>query len=287
MQKSSLIKIDFNLVVFIYLYQHIISSKSEQYQATAPPTPYDVAKRTFHLQGNKIDTEFYNFDHVTKNVSTHFVTRSRDVATPIEQADMESANKAANAEKKCLVSVRAFHQEITEIVRIQRKDYERVRTNWATQHRNKGDEKEDNNDTGNQYLTSMKNENKKTNESKKEKLNSQCHVDFLSPFMINVVDSLKITQREAISIRDSCLNTLKDRLLERANIIQNRLNNENTKLSQHQAEYQQIGKGKLSKEEFEKICSEATFRIKVLEQRLVQHEDAAVAKYKVSGKFDY
>ena len=88
-------------------------------------------------------------------------------------------------------------------------------------------------------------------------------------------------KREAQRARDACLKSLKDRLLERANIIQTRLNEENAKLAKRQATFQrnQRDNDPSAEEEFEKFCSEAMFRIQILEQRLVNHEETALKKY--------
>ena len=106
-------------------------------------------------------------------------------------------------------------------------------------------------------------------------------VDYLTPFVQNAADPKSISREEAQRARDACLKSLKDRLLERANIIQTRLNEENAKLAKRQATFQrnQRDNDPSAEEEFEKFCSEAMFRIQILEQRLVNHEETALKKY--------
>ena len=49
-------------------------------------------------------------------------------------------------------------------------------------------------------------------------------VDYLSPFLAQYGNSSKVlTKRQAMTAKDECLATLKERLLERANIIQKHL----------------------------------------------------------------
>jgi len=68
--------------------------------------------------------------------------------------------------------------------------------------------------------------------------------------------------------------------LERANIIQTRLNEENQKLARKQEQFQRNQRdGEISTEEFERYCTEAMFRIQILEQRLVSHEETALKKF--------
>lgn len=76
------------------------------------------------------------------------------------------------------------------------------------------------------------------------------------------------------------MDALRARLVERANIIQSRLNDENAKLGREQERFQRSQReGDLSTEEYEKYCTEAMFRIQILEQRLATHEEAALRKF--------
>jgi len=74
-----------------------------------------------------------------------------------------------------------------------------------------------------------------------------------------------MTKEEAHNVRDLCLKNLKERLLERANIIQTRLDKENSSLAKKQAAFQrsQRDHDQGSDEEFERFCSETMFRIQV------------------------
>jgi hypothetical protein len=104
--------------------------------------------------------------------------------------------------------------------------------------------------------------------------------DYLLPYLRNVKDPHKISKDEALEIRQNCLDALKARLVERANIIQSRLNEENSKLGKEQEKFQRSQReGDLSTEEYEKYCTQAMFRIQILEQRLVAHEEAALKKF--------
>jgi hypothetical protein len=47
-------------------------------------------------------------------------------------------------------------------------------------------------------------------------------------------DPKNITREEALEVRQTCLDALRARLVERANIIQSRLNDENAKLAREQ-----------------------------------------------------
>lgn len=101
---------------------------------------------------------------------------------------------------------------------------------------------------------------------------------FTPPHVIH--DYEYFTRDEAIEVRQNCLDALRARLVERANIIQSRLNDENAKLGREQERFQRSQReGDLSTEEYEKYCTEAMFRIQILEQRLATHEEAALRKF--------
>ena len=106
-------------------------------------------------------------------------------------------------------------------------------------------------------------------------------VDYLTPFLQNVNDLNAISYEEAQRARDSCLKSLKERLIERANIMMARLTEENSKLAKKQAAYQRNARDRdaVAEEEFERFCSEAMFRVQILEQRLAAHEETALKKF--------
>lgn len=104
--------------------------------------------------------------------------------------------------------------------------------------------------------------------------------DYLTPFLRNLKDPNKLSREEAMDIRQTCLDSLKSRLVERANIIQSRLNEENSKLARKQEQFTRAQRdGEMSNEEYEKYCTEAMFRISILEKRLVEHEETALKKF--------
>ena len=91
----------------------------------------------------------------------------------------------------------------------------------------------------------------------------------------------ELSREDAHAVRDMCLRNLKERLLERANIIQTRLDKENSLLAKRQAAFQRSQRehDQGTDEEFERFCQETMFRIQILEQRLASHEETALQKY--------
>jgi hypothetical protein len=122
---------------------------------------------------------------------------------------------------------------------------------------------------------------KEDEQEEEEEIKDPNFVDYLTPFLQNFAkDPRDPTREEAAKSRAACLAALKERLLERANIIQRRLDEENSALSKKQANFQRSRDHMEGADEaFEKFCSEAMFRISILEQRLSRHEENALQKY--------
>lgn len=109
--------------------------------------------------------------------------------------------------------------------------------------------------------------------------------DYLKPYLGEDYQphdmTVRLSKEEAIRVKDECLKNLKDSLIERANIIQSRLDDENAVLARRQAAFQRNREhqSQEAEEEYEDFCAEAWFRIQILEQRLSRHEDAALQKF--------
>jgi len=108
-------------------------------------------------------------------------------------------------------------------------------------------------------------------------------VDYLSPFLAAYpnIATKPLTRRQAQQVKDECLAALKERLLERANIIQQHLDEETQKLAQRQALFKrQAGSGAVeASEEFNKFSNQCLFRIDILNARRARHEELALRKY--------
>lgn len=47
-------------------------------------------------------------------------------------------------------------------------------------------------------------------------------IDYLAPFLAHIGDPEKITKNQAIKLKEDCLGDLKQRLIDKANLIQSR-----------------------------------------------------------------
>ena len=107
--------------------------------------------------------------------------------------------------------------------------------------------------------------------------------DYLAPYLPKHSKNQALKKHDAQKAKDACLKALKDRLIDRAHIIETRLEEEQAALTKRQVGYQrQDNKGDKDSEseEYEKYVNEAQFKIQILKQRRDRHEDLAKAKFK-------
>ncbi|MCJ8734378.1 hypothetical protein PDJAM_G00234650 [Pangasius djambal] len=106
-------------------------------------------------------------------------------------------------------------------------------------------------------------------------------VDVLAPFLARLGHPECLTKQQAVQIHADCLDNLKQRLIDKANLIQARFEKETQELLQKQQWYQknQFNLTKQDEEAYLAYCSEAMFRIKILKLRLSRHKDRAPQKY--------
>ncbi|XP_060741330.1 dynein regulatory complex subunit 7 [Tachysurus vachellii] len=106
-------------------------------------------------------------------------------------------------------------------------------------------------------------------------------VDILAPNLAQLGDPESLTKQLALQIHSDCLNSLKQRLIDRANLIQARFEKETKELMRKQQWYQknQFKLTKQDEEAYLTFCSEAMFRINTLKLRLRRHKDRAPQKY--------
>jgi len=230
----------------------------------------DIAQRTFYLTEGRILTQFHFVNgKITQKVKVHSHAKSGGLLSgsgeELSAEDLEGIQEAALVERECFSAVKMSYIQMMNIIKI-RNDVEDNVGIERTVFENALDRAEKG------VSGAIGVEENDMNDSK--------GVDYLTPFLRHIAQLNQITKEEALEVRQSCLDALKARLVERANIIQSRLNEENTKLARKQEQFQRSQReGDLSTEEYEKYCTEAMFRIQILEQRLVAHEESALKKF--------
>lgn len=133
----------------------------------------------------------------------------------------------------------------------------------------------------------MPTEQEKETHKADEEDSSSKDLDYLSPFLVNYSSGHILSREEALSVKDMCLKNLKERLIEKANIIQGRLDEITSEYQRRQLAYSRNADS-MTVEETEAyvtFCNEALFRIHILEKRLAKHKEAAPDKYiELDGK---
>jgi hypothetical protein len=268
------------------------------------PGPNDVATRIFSVPLGKLTT-YYHFESmkITGKVRTFLHTRGPSIPVMSEQAlmqelgleeDPEELQEAAALEREAFAAIKGAMLQLHKVVDAR----EEVEANPLMERSvfdlaldgvyniNLGDrlaggkskaaeegKADDASTAGNTAAESQ------TIADVAEDQNLHT-ADYLAPFLRGAKDPNNITKEEALEVRQTCLDAAKARLVERANIIQARLNDENAKLGRKQEQFQRSQReGDLSTEEYEKYCTDAMFRIQILEQRLITHEETALKKF--------
>ena len=276
---------------------HVIkmTQKYERNPDVEPGT--DIAKRVFYVAEGKVVSQYhFRRSQITNEVRTYLHTRGPSVPELTDQAlsqeigvvtDVEALQESATLERECFTAIKSSLQQLLKIV----ENHEEFEKNIIIERSVFENALNAANDViplellaaaegtvGGKSIASSATSTtgKGADRSQKEVKAS----DYLTPYLKSVKDANRITKDEALEIRQNCLDAFKARLVERANIIQARLNEENAKLGRKQEQFQRSQReGDLSTEEYEKYCTDAMFRIQILEQRLVTHEEAALKKF--------
>ena len=231
-----------------------------------------VVKKVFSLEKKTIEIEFSYCDSDLENKVYMFDTSRTRIAASTDDYDFQILQEAMGYEKAAITSIRTVQQDIIDLVRMKKREENRSKT-------------EKSEDSGQRIFSNEYEVVSEVSENKTAKDKDGCknsHHDYLSPFLLFVKDEKALTQDEAKSIRESYLKTMKERLMERANIIQNRLEEERNSLVTIQTEYQKKKRiGCSNEKEFEEVCSDKMFRIKILEKRLEEHSKRSFDKFKV------
>ncbi|XP_027713724.1 dynein regulatory complex subunit 7 isoform X1 [Vombatus ursinus] len=109
----------------------------------------------------------------------------------------------------------------------------------------------------------------------------EAKLDYLAPFLVQLPPGEKLTRWQALRLKDECLNDFKQRLIDKANLIQARFEKETQELQKKQQWYQenQVTMTTEDEDAYLTYCSQAMFRIRILEQRLNRHKELAPQKY--------
>jgi uncharacterized membrane protein YgcG len=235
----------------------------------------DIRKRVFSLRDGTVSV-FFHFEDRRITASTR--TYTKDGMSSILSVDnfardprkselVEQFEAFVAAEKECHAAVRDAEREIESVRatrKAERKDIVLTSTVYDT-HRNQD------------RLASREQAAREDEAGASSKTR-----DYLSQFLRQFPPDKQLARDEALQVKNECLRALKERLIERANIIQARLDEENAELVRRQTSYARKQDHAMD-EEYENAyytsVNASLFRISILEQRRARHEALSVARY--------
>ncbi|RHY04139.1 hypothetical protein DYB25_011549, partial [Aphanomyces astaci] len=241
---------------------------------------YDARKRTYNVRDGSIHVQFhYAVGKITSGSRVYHkapgtpvdVFQVDPMATRPKESILDRELQAAiQMEKECYNNIRHSDVETQEILKFRRREEASIALETSIFDAQDDESKHD-----------------RVDDPHKAGKDAKAETDYLSPFLQSVHSHHRtphgggrkqvLSREDAHYVRDMCLKNLKERLLERANIIQTRLDKENAALAKKQAAFQRSQRE--HDQEFERFCSETMFRIQILEQRLTRHEETALQKY--------
>lgn len=242
------------------------------------PADGDIQKIVFLLYQKKIQVTYHRADgRITASSRTY----TKDGKAKGFQVDpfahkpnprelFEDFQKFSSMERDCIQKLRDMERETSELIRAREREEKNIGLVVS--------------------VYDMK-PNKSTKEQL-EKLLEKEHAakdrsDVLAPFMYLLNDKV-ITKDLALQLKEVALKTLKDRLIQKANLIQSRIDKEAQSLTRHTNHQRgkEPGSAPVSgtqddNNEYDRLKNETMFKIHILEQRLARHEKLALEKFQV------
>lgn len=269
----------------------IVKITEQFFRNPAKPAEEDVAERVFLLAEERIQLRYHcRDDHITAS-KREFLRRTEvdskgnkiimtpDMCISFEVEPMEHTKKLLyqyeammhlkREEKLSRHQVWESELEVLEILKL-REEEEAAHTLTISIYDTKRNEK------SKEYREAMEH---MMHEEHLRQVETQ--LDYLAPFLAQLPPGEKLTRWQAVRLKDECLSDFKQRLINKANLIQARFEKETQELQKKQQWYQenQVTLTPEDEDLYLSYCSQAMFRIRILEQRLNRHKELAPLKY--------
>ncbi|NWY56077.1 DRC7 protein, partial [Chionis minor] len=255
------------------------------------PADEDVAERIFLITEEMIQLTYHLKDkYITASKKDFFKAAERDrkgneiIMTPemcitYQAGSSEKDKKLLHLykllqeltveEKQLKQQVRQSEAEVLNILKIRENEETNIKLSASIYNTERNEKRR-------QQYEAVKN-------TMEEELRDQGKqdLDYLAPFLIQIGLREKMTKGQALRVRDDCLTDFKHRLIEKANIIQARLEKAVEEL-QKKDQWFQENQNQLSAEEEDEFlarCSETKFHIQILALRLKREKQTAPQKY--------
>ncbi|XP_008833102.1 dynein regulatory complex subunit 7 isoform X1 [Nannospalax galili] len=255
------------------------------------PADEDVAERVFLITEERIQLRYHCRDDYITASKREFLRRTEvdskgnkinmtpDMCISFEVEPMEHTKKLLyqyktmihlkNEEKLSRHQAWESELEVLEILKL-REEEEAAHTLTISIYDTKRNEK------SKEYREAME---RVLHEEHLQQVETQ--LDYLAPFLAQLSPGEKLTRWQAVRLKDECLSDFKQRLIDKANLIQARFEKETQELQKKQQWYQenQVTLSPEDEDLYLSYCSQAMFRIRILEQRLNRHKEMAPLKY--------
>ncbi|XP_042336573.1 dynein regulatory complex subunit 7 [Sceloporus undulatus] len=251
----------------------------------------DVAERIFSIAEEKIYLTYHRKKNYITPSKREFNKRSdvdnkgnKIVMTP----DMCTSYQAGSTEKeKKLFHLYEMLMNLIEDEKCSRHQVWESEIEILDILRNREDEEAASKLTVSIYDTERNEKSKEQREAMERQLQEERQrqveqeLDYLAPFLIQLGGVDKMTKWLALRLKEDCLTDFKHRLVDKANLIQARFEKETQELQKKQQWYQQNQLNMTLEDEdaYLNYCSDAMFRIRILEMRLSKHKEKAPLKY--------
>ncbi|XP_011794211.1 PREDICTED: coiled-coil domain-containing protein lobo homolog isoform X2 [Colobus angolensis palliatus] len=269
----------------------IVKITERFFRNPAKPAEEDVAERVFLVAEERIQLRYHcRDDHITaskREFLRHTEVDSKgnkiimtpDMCISFEVEPMEHTKKLLyqyeammhlkREEKLSRHQVWESELEVLEILKL-REEEEAAHTLTISIYDTKRNEK------SKEYREAME---RVMHEEHLRQVETQ--LDYLAPFLAQLPPGEKLTRWQAVRLKDECLSDFKQRLINKANLIQARFEKETQELQKKQQWYQenQVTLTPEDEDLYLSYCSQAMFRIRILEQRLNRHKELAPLKY--------
>lgn len=233
----------------------------------------DKIKTIFHLGTGRIIPSWREFKKPSADQKTSFLDSAGNFCIdPFEKplkrqhlfADLSGLLKS---EQACLQAIKLGDKEVKDILTTRQQEEKNIVLTISVHDTIRNPEIV--------QKTEIDKENAEDNMSK------YGDIDYLSPFLVNVADPNNITREEALAVRESCLKSYKERLIEKAGIIQRRKDEETLAYQKQQQLYNRASETMTAEEteQYVNKCNGFLFRIHVLEKRMSKHKETATEKY--------
>mmetsp|Transcript_24783 Transcript_24783/g.72853 ORF Transcript_24783/g.72853 Transcript_24783/m.72853 type:complete len:443 (+) Transcript_24783:251-1579(+) len=252
---------------------HAVVKMAEKYSRNeAVDADEDVAKRVYHVGGDIVVLYHHGKGRITNSKRVFHrdgrpwppqVTVVDPFAKPPPDSVLrENYQALINAERECMQAFREQERQMKEILSKRAEEEESFQLEVSVY------------DTSRQrhFLDA---------EGKEDAAAAAVMHDYLTPFLDDPKSSEPLPRDKALKVRDLCLKSLRERLVERATIIQSRLDEENNNLHKKTSTFSRNRDhaDKETEEEYERYCQGAMFRIQIIDERLKRHEKQALQKY--------